>query len=157
MRYQVYCEEMGFLDKKDYQERQETDEYDKQSIHIVVQVGDKLAGYARVILPNHKDLPIFSHFDIPKEEDPKHACEISRFMIASIYRHKAETRREVFRLLAEEILKVIEEEKIRVVYAIVEEWLLKSLRKRGYNFEQINEGHFHMGAVTLPIKLAVSR
>ncbi len=155
MRYKIYCEELGFLEKKKYPEKREMDEYDGQSIHVVVKVGNRMAGYARVILPNGKKLPIFENFKVPEEKDPHHACEISRFMISKAYRHKDETRREIFKLLAEEILKIVEEQEVKVVYAVVEEWLLKSLQKRGYEFEKIGEGHFHMGAVTYPIKLVL--
>lgn len=156
MRYRVYCEEMGFLEKDKYPTHQETDEYDGQSIHVVVRVGNRLVGYARVIIPNGEGLPIFKHFSLPNEHQSDDSCEISRFMISQVHRHKTETRREIFRLLAEEILKIIEEQHVKVVYAVVEDWLYKSLQKRGYAFEMIGEGHRYMGAVTYPTKLILN-
>lgn len=153
MRYRVYCEELGFLEKDKYPKKVETDEYDGGSIHVVVLIGRRLAGYARVILPKDDTLPIFEHFQIPAEPDIDHSCEVSRFMISKLYRKKTETRREIFRLLAEEILKVVEEQKVNNIYAVVEDWLLKSLHKRRYNFENIGEGKNYMGAVTYPTRL----
>ena len=157
MRYKIYCEELGFLERVKYPNKKETDEYDGTSIHVVVHVGKRLGGYARVVLPSDKGLPIFAHFEIPEEGDTDHSCEISRFMISQYYRKRVETRREIFRLIAEEILKIVKENDIRHVYAVIEDWLLKSLIKRGYNFEKIGEGHFHMGAVTFPVKLEINK
>jgi N-acyl-L-homoserine lactone synthetase len=155
-RYKVYVEEKGFLQKDKYPKHQETDEYDGNSVHIVVTIGNRLAGYARVILPADNTLPIFQHFDIPNENDMDHSCEISRFMIAKAYRLKQETRREIFRLLAKEILLVVKENKINHIYAVVEEWLLKSLLKRGYQFKVIGaSASDYMNTVNLPVVLRV--
>jgi N-acyl amino acid synthase of PEP-CTERM/exosortase system len=155
MRYRVYCEELGFLEKYKYPHLKESDEFDGHSIHVVVRVGRRLGGYARVILPNGEGLPIFQHFELPAEEDMQHSCEISRFMISKYFRRKAATRREIFRLLATEINAIIEENNIDRVYAVIEKWLLDSLNKRGYNFKQIGEGRYYMGAVTFPTRLVV--
>lgn len=155
MRYRVYCEEMGFLEKDKYPKKLETDEYDGGSIHIAVLIGKRLAGYARVILPRDGTLPIFDHFEIPPEHHMETACEVSRFMISKLYRQRTETRREIFRLLTEELLKVVREHKLESIYAVVEDWLLKSLRKRGYMFEMIGEGKDHMGAITYPTKVGL--
>lgn len=157
MRYRVYCEELGFLEKNKFPKKIETDEYDGGSIHIAVLIGRRLAGYARVILPQDGTLPIFEHFEIQSEPDLEHSCEVSRFMISKMYRKKTETRREIFRLLAEEILKIVEEHEVKNIYAVVEEWLLKSLHKRGYKFEMIGEGKDYMGAVTFPTRLRLSQ
>lgn len=155
LRYRVYVEEKGFLEKGKYRDERETDEYDGTSIHIVVLIGKRLAGYARVILPTDKSLPIFNHFELP-EEDIDHACEVSRFMIASTYRRKQEARREIFRLLAQEIMLVVEENGIKNVYAVVEDWLLKSLLKRGYNFEVIGPpDSSYMNTTNFPVLLRV--
>lgn len=154
MRYRVYCEEMGFLQQDKYPKKEETDEYDGDSVHVAVLIGSRLAGYARVILPKNSTLPIFEHFEIPIEDDMDHSCEVSRFMISKLYRKKVETRREIFRLLAEEILKVVEEQNVKNVYAVVEDWLLSSLKKRGYNFETIGSASGeYMNTVNYPVVL----
>lgn len=153
MRYRVYCEDMGFLEKEKYPNHQEMDEYDGQAIHVVVTIGKRLVGYARVILPNSHGLPIFKYFDIPKEKDLDNSCEISRFMISRLYRKKQETRRAIFKLLAEEIQRITKETEVKVIYAVIEEWLLKSLNKRGFDFKLVGEGRDYMGAITYPVKL----
>jgi len=156
MRYRVYCEDMGFLEKDKYPNHQEKDEYDGQAIHVAVTIGKRLVGYARVILPNGHGLPIFKHFTIPEEKDLDSSCEISRFMISKLYRKKQETRRTIFKLLAEEIQKITKETDIKIVYAVVEEWLLKSLNKRGFDFKIVGEGRDYMGAITYPTRLELN-
>ncbi|QQG49879.1 MAG: GNAT family N-acetyltransferase [Candidatus Berkelbacteria bacterium] len=154
LRYRVYVEEKGFLESDKYQHRRESDEYDGQSIHVVVLIGRRLAGYARVILPAEKALPIFEHFELPEEKDMGHSCEVSRFMIAKAYRRKQETRREIFRLLAEEILKIVKENDVKNIYAVVEDWLLKSLKKRGYDFVEIGSpSNEYMNTMNYPVRL----
>lgn len=155
MRYKIYCEEMGFLEKKKYSDDKETDEYDGSSVHVVVKVGNRLGGYARVILPNGKGLPIFSHFDIPEEKDMAHSCEVSRLMISKYYRRKTETRREIFSLLVTEIQKIAGENDIHSVYAVVEDWLLESLNKRGYSFGVIGESTTIFNTVNYPVILKI--
>lgn len=156
MRYRVYCEELGFLEKEKYPSKKETDEYDGQSIHVVVRVGNRLAGYARVILPNGEGLPVFRHFKLPEEKDMEHSGEISRFMISKIYRHKQATRREIFRLLAGEILGIMKENGIKNVYAVVEDWLLNSLKKRGYKFVVVGEPlSCYMNTKNYPIRVTI--
>lgn len=158
-RYKAYCEELKFLNKEDFPEKRESDKYDEQSIHIVVLSSKEILGYTRVILPTINPLPIFNEFqDVRIKEEGKsdNCCEISRFIISSKYRHKQGTRREIFRLLAEEILKVVNERDIKCLFAIVEEWLYLSLKKRGYNFVRLNEeGKEYLGAITFPVKLDV--
>jgi len=156
MRYRVYCEEMGFLEKDKYPKKLETDEYDGESIHIAVLIGRRLAGYARVILPHDGTLPIFEHFEVPQEKNMETSCEVSRFMISKLYRQKTETRREIFRLLAEEILKVVKEQGVKNIYAVVEDWLLNSLRKRGYDFEVVGKASSeYMNTVNRPVLLRI--
>lgn len=155
LRYKIYCVEQGFLDKNEYPSHEESDEYDEHAIHVVVTVHNKIAGYCRIILPNSKGLPIFHHFELGQDENPSHSCEVSRFMIAKEFRSDKLVRREVFRLLAQEVLRVVDKQKVVSVFAVVEDWLLKSLKNRGYDFEPIGDGKFFMGAVTYPTKLQV--
>jgi len=155
LRYKVYCEEKNFLSKLDYPSNEETDEYDKQSVHIVATARGKVAGYCRVILSTDHTLPLFKHFDIGAEINREHSCEVSRFMIAKEFRADKLVRREIFRLLSREVLEVIEEKGIKTVFAVLEDWLLKSLRKRGYEFAKIGEGRMYMGAITHPTKMSV--
>lgn len=77
-------------------------------------------------------------------------------MIAPGFRRNPSIRREIFSLLAKETLRVVEENRVDRVYAVVEEWLYNSLRKRGFNFIKLADGMNHMGAFTYPTLLKVS-
>lgn len=60
IRYQVYCEEMGFENKDDFPEQMEHDEYDDRSVHFIVR--DKMSGQwlgaMRLIYKQDSLLPI---------------------------------------------------------------------------------------------------
>jgi N-acyl-L-homoserine lactone synthetase len=155
LRYKVYCEEKGFLKKDNYPQLEEKDEYDEHATHIVVIVKGKIAGYCRVILPNEKGLPIFRHFNINDGVNRQRSCEVSRFIISKAYRKDKLVRREIFRLLSNEVVKVAVEEKIEKVFAVLENWLLKSLNNRGYEFQKIGKGEHYMGAITYPTKMDI--
>lgn len=157
-RYNVYCDELGFLDSKKYKDKRETDDYDGESIHIAVKIGNRLVGYCRIILSKSDGkLPVFTEYGLNKRYLIEPSCEVSRFMISKRYRNKTTTRREIFRLLAEEILEVVDECEIKCLFAVVEEWLYLSLKKRGYNFVKLDEGgKDYMGAKTFPIRLKIN-
>lgn len=64
IRYQVYCDEMGFEDKKNFTAEQEYDEWDKNhSVHFLVR--DKRHGHwvgaLRLVLPDEHSLPFEKH------------------------------------------------------------------------------------------------
>ena len=152
-RYQTYCKELRFLDEKDYPDGRETDKYDQYSTHIVVFMGKNIAGYVRVIEPDGlESLPIFEHFDVERPRTRK-ICEISRFVVSPEYRKHKTLRRLITLKLMGRMKETIENKDLSIIYAVVEEWLYKSLVKRGYEFKKITDGHFHMGAITYPIKL----
>jgi N-acyl amino acid synthase of PEP-CTERM/exosortase system len=60
IRYQVYCEEMGFENKEDFPMEQEFDEYDDHSAHFIVRnkQTSQWVGAMRLIYKNHRQLPI---------------------------------------------------------------------------------------------------
>ena len=60
IRYQVYCEEMGFENKDDFPLEQEFDEYDNQSSHFIIRhkQSGQWIGAMRLIFNTEKLLPI---------------------------------------------------------------------------------------------------
>jgi len=96
LRYQVYCEERGFLHAADYPDALESDEFDDYSLHFgAFNAPGELVGTARLVLPNPHAFPMFQHCTI----DP--ACartlgaipgivEISRLAISRRYRRRAD-------------------------------------------------------------------
>ena len=63
IRYQVYCEEMGFENKDDFPLEQEFDEYDKHSTHFIVRARQtgQWVGAMRMIFKNDQPLPLEKH------------------------------------------------------------------------------------------------
>jgi N-acyl amino acid synthase of PEP-CTERM/exosortase system len=60
IRYQVYCEEMGFENKDDFPLAREFDEYDNQSVHFIVRHkhSGQWVGAMRLIIKKDQLLPI---------------------------------------------------------------------------------------------------
>lgn len=92
LRFDVYCEEKGFLDANDYPDEMEMDEFDANAVHLVVHGdGDAPIGYLRLLNGLEDGYPMFAHgltvfedFDPPEAGD---AIEISRMIVRSDYRH----------------------------------------------------------------------
>ena len=60
IRYQVYCEEMGFEDKSNFLNEQEWDKWDKYSVHFIVRhkYTGQWVGALRLVTPNNDQLPL---------------------------------------------------------------------------------------------------
>lgn len=99
IRYQVYCEERGFLNPADYSNLQESDEYDAHSIHVLAcHRNGETAGAARLILHSPLGFPCQSHcaFDdafsyLKNPVSPRLANygEISRLVVSRMFRRRA--------------------------------------------------------------------
>jgi len=94
LRYQVYCEECGFLPAEDYPEGRETDEHDANSAHFVAlnQV-DQLVGYVRLVFPDALQVfPFQTHcvsvLDNVILPPAAQSAEISRLMVHRTYRRR---------------------------------------------------------------------
>jgi N-acyl amino acid synthase of PEP-CTERM/exosortase system len=63
IRYQVYCEEMGFENKDDFPLEQEFDEYDNHSAHFIVRTRqtNQWVGAMRMVFKNDQPLPVEKH------------------------------------------------------------------------------------------------
>jgi N-acyl amino acid synthase of PEP-CTERM/exosortase system len=59
IRYQVYCDELGYEQLENFPDRMETDTYDRRSIHCLLKhrKTDLYAGCVRLILNEHLDEP----------------------------------------------------------------------------------------------------
>lgn len=93
LRFQVYCEECGFLPKECYPQRLESDEFDECATHFYGrdQSGD-LVGYVRLVPPDAAGrLPLMRNClldeaclpALPFGDD---VCEVSRLMLRHDYR-----------------------------------------------------------------------
>lgn len=98
IRYQVYCEEMGFENKDKFPLEMESDEYDKHSTHFIVRTKDtgQWVGAMRVIIKNDQLLPLEEHCTLNKiinnDDIFNRSIEISRLcLIKDIRRRSSDT------------------------------------------------------------------
>lgn len=94
LRYQVYCQECGFLPAANYPDRCEVDPYDASSVHFCAfNLQDELVGYVRMVRPDlTQSFPFQSHCHdlLPGATlvPPQQAAEISRLMVIQTYRRR---------------------------------------------------------------------
>lgn len=94
LRYQVYCQECGFLPAANYPDHCEVDQYDGTSAHFCAfNLQDELVGYVRMVRPERtQSFPFQSHcHDLlagATLAPPQQAAEISRLMVTQTYRRR---------------------------------------------------------------------
>ena len=86
IRYQVYCEEMGFENKDDFPREQEFDYHDQYSAHFIVRqkLTGQWVGAMRLIFQNGQFLPIEQYCTLQErigKNDVKQSAEISRLCV----------------------------------------------------------------------------
>lgn len=94
LRYEVYCEECGYLDPSAYQAQLETDGYDDRSVHVSAQtIEGEIVGTVRLVLarcdqifPFEEHCPIYPDFLFPPREQ---CAEVSRLIVKKNYRRRA--------------------------------------------------------------------
>lgn len=98
LRYDVYCEEHQFIDKTDYIDGQERDQFDDDAVHFLLihKTTNEIAGTLRVILP--QDTKPLTSFELQKKCDHPllqienrvmGMAEISRFCMAKKFRRRS--------------------------------------------------------------------
>jgi N-acyl amino acid synthase of PEP-CTERM/exosortase system len=94
LRFQVYCQECGFLSPSDYQDGREIDEYDANAVHFCAfNARDELVGYVRLVRPVASGkFPFQMHCPSLLEgvtlPDPSQCVEVSRLMVRQDYRRR---------------------------------------------------------------------
>lgn len=90
LRYKVYCEEYSFLNKSDYPNGLEIDEYDSRSDYLIaVDRYNIMIGCVRVVKPTGEPLPTHLSFDINAKLHLDHlqkTVEVSRLIVEKKYR-----------------------------------------------------------------------
>ncbi len=101
IRYQVYCEERGFLDPGQYPRQIETDPYDGGSVHFVGRhrIRCLAAGTVRLVLPSHQGFPLQGHCEFDRNfafiQEAGHPAlrqyaEISRLAVSKTFRQRTD-------------------------------------------------------------------
>jgi N-acyl amino acid synthase of PEP-CTERM/exosortase system len=94
LRFEVYCQECGFLSEHDYPDGRESDEHDVRSVHFcAVDLREDLAGYLRLVPADAQGQFPFqercsSLFDGVTLPDARQAGEISRLMVRKQFRRR---------------------------------------------------------------------
>lgn len=93
IRYQVYCEEMGFENKDDFPLKQEFDEYDNCSTHFIVRHKHTGAwvGAMRLIFKNNHPLPLEKNCSLDElidYSDSYQSVELSRLCLVKEIRRR---------------------------------------------------------------------
>ena len=86
IRYQVYCEEMGFENKDDFPSKQGFDEYDNHSTHFIIRhkQSKQWIGAMRLILKKNQPLPIEQLCTLNEsinESELRQSAELSRLCL----------------------------------------------------------------------------
>lgn len=93
IRYQVYCEELGFENKADFPLEQEYDAYDDRSIHFIVRHKDTGAwvGAMRLIFKNNQPLPMEKNCNLDEHieySNSYQSVELSRLCLVKEIRRR---------------------------------------------------------------------
>jgi N-acyl amino acid synthase of PEP-CTERM/exosortase system len=107
IRYQVYCDEMGFEDKELFPDQQEYDKWDNHSVHFLVR--DKHRGHwvgaLRLVLPENSSLPFEKHCNLEKKlstGEYLQSVELSRLCVLKEVRRFSAKRFAPYGILTEE-------------------------------------------------------
>lgn len=93
IRYQVYCEEMGFEDKQNCPEPYEKDKWDSNAVHFILRHRQSGAwvGAMRLIFHQNGRLPILEHCKIHKQanrDELARSVELSRLCVLKEVRRR---------------------------------------------------------------------
>ncbi len=93
IRYQVYCEEMGFENKADFPQEQEFDHYDDHAAHFIVRTkqDSQWVGAMRMVFKNDQLLPLEKHCALTTQISNNHlnrSIEISRLCLIKSIRKR---------------------------------------------------------------------
>lgn len=154
LRYQVYCEEYGYLDKEKFPDKQEHDEYDEFSDHFVMRdKNHEIAALVRVIRNSSHGFPLEKHFspniDISTIERSR-LVEISRLIVAKKYR-----KQRLLLFLLKGLYHFAIHENVSHAYSIMDEKLYPLLIKLKVPFKIIGEKSFYQGE-TFPCVVVIS-
>jgi len=96
LRYEVYCNEMGFLEASDYPDGIETDDFDDQSFHFgSFNTNDDIVGTVRLVHGRSIGaLPMADHCELFPEQRARldampDLVEVSRLVVSRQYRRRA--------------------------------------------------------------------
>ncbi len=96
LRYQVYCEELGYEDPRSFSDGEERDRFDEDAVHFVAydRRNQNWVGALRLIPPSVHDLPLLAATGIAGEVLPlfreRRVAEISRMCVPARIRKSSD-------------------------------------------------------------------
>lgn len=94
VRYEVFCQECGFLPAENYPDGLEIDKFDKHSIHFAAFADGNVVGTCRMIMNSEVGYPIHEHckvISINEAEIPREGLiEVSRLALRKSFRKRQE-------------------------------------------------------------------
>jgi N-acyl amino acid synthase of PEP-CTERM/exosortase system len=94
IRYEVYCQECGFLAPADYPDGLEIDKFDKTSVHFAAFADGNVIGTSRLVMNSEYGYPLNEHckqISINEAELPKdRLVEVSRLSLRKSFRRRKE-------------------------------------------------------------------
>lgn len=158
LRFDVYCIEKKFLPESDYPDGIEADEFDQHSVHFIATNGEgnsgEILGTMRLILPSELGFPVEAHFGLSKPiQDPQKTVEFSRLMVAPEARKLSVP---ILMGLSREAYRYFLAHGIEHCYAVLEDPLLKLLRRVGLTFREVGGTEWYFNTLNFPVYLSVS-
>ncbi len=165
IRYQVYCEEMGFEDKSKFVDEQEIDQYDSHSEHFIVKHREtnEWVGAMRLVLSEDgQSLPFSSVCEL-HESVNKRSAELSRLcVLGKIRRSKRDESvdQKEYKKISQSVIwgllnaasAYCYKNKIPNWYFMTCNALRRVLEKKGFMMELMGEGFEHKGKTKFPFK-----
>ncbi|MFA6587851.1 MAG: GNAT family N-acetyltransferase [Patescibacteria group bacterium] len=154
IRFEVYCEEYGYIDKNKTENGLEHDEWDEHSEHFIIRdINKEIAASVRLILDSPSGFPIEKHFqldiDLNINYNRKEIAEISRLIVISKYRKK-----HLMFVLLKGIYLFVKTKNIKNVFSVMDDKLYPLLIKLGIPFKKIGKPSLYQG-YTYPCVLNV--
>lgn len=156
LRYQVYCEERGFLDGDRFPENQEFDEFDRRSAHFAAfDEQGEVAAAARLVLsaegealPYQQFCSVYDDVELPRAG---RAVEISRVVLNQGYRRPPAggPAGSVMMGVYRQMYLYCRENGIEYWYAAMERPLMRLLGTYGFGFRQIGPRADYFGPVAV--------
>lgn len=154
LRYKVYCEEYGYIDKKLFPDGLEKDKYDESSSYLVIRdKKNEVAATVRIIKNSEEGFPIQEHFSFnidTSKIDQDRLVEISRLIVAKKYRRKHLI---IFLLKGLSVYAI--NKNVSHAYCVIDEKLYPMLLKLSVPVRIIGEKELYQG-VTFPCIIVIS-
>lgn len=144
MRYRVYCEEYNYIEKNQFPDKLEKDEWDKHSVHFIIRDRHhEIAATVRLILNSGIGFPIEKHFEFDlnlKSLNRNETAEVSRFIVSKKYR-----KRHLMFVLIKGIYLYTLDKGIKNIFGVMDDRLFPMLQSVGIPFRKIGKPSIYQG------------